>query len=121
MQNHKGKPPERPGYHDGRHIPKTLGYLVAERGSDQLKNGAWLKADGIPAGAGKSWQFGSYLASFETSPVVMSTVAACSDASPVVTRLKEIEPMGFELMMQADKADGAARLARATEMVGYVA
>jgi len=121
LQNDKGKPPERAGYHDGRHIPKTVGYLVAERGSDQLKNGAWLKADEIPAGEGKSWQFGSYLAPFETSPVVISTLAACYDASPVVTRLKEIEPTGFELMMEADKANGAARLAHATDRVGYVA
>jgi len=107
-------------YLDGQHLAETVGYLVVERGSHQLPNGAWLEADDIPVGTGDSWQFGSFIAPFATSPVVLSSVATYNDASAVVTRLRNISLTGFEMMMQGSEASRTV-YAHATEMVSYVA
>ena len=105
-------------YLDDQHVAETVGYLVVERGSHQLPNGAWLEADDIPVGSGDSWQVGSFIAPFATSPIVLSSVATYNDASAVVTRLRNISSTGFAMMMQGSEANG---IAHATEMVSYVA
>lgn len=105
-------------YLDDAHATETLGYLVVERGSHQLPNGAWLEADEIVVGTGRSWQSSRFLAPFSTSPVLLSSVATNHDTSPVATRLRRITPTDFEVMMQGEEAKG---IAHASEMVAYVA
>lgn len=106
------------GYLDGTHAAEQVGYLVVERGSHQLPNGTWLEADEIPVATGEFWEYGGFLAPFETSPVVLSSVATHDDPTAVTTRLRKVESTGFEVMLQS--AENQA-VAHASELVAYVA
>jgi PKD repeat protein len=109
-------------YSDGAYIsePETeiLGYLVVERGTYQLPNGAWLEADEFPIVKGKTWHPGRFFAPFSTIPVVLSSVATYNDSSTVTPRLRRINATGFELMLQGAENNATAH---GSEMIAYIA
>jgi PKD repeat protein len=105
-------------YLDGWHANEKVGYVVVERGSHQLPNGAWLEADEIPVGTGNSWQAGSFLAPFATTPIVLTSVATYNDPSAVTTRLRGIDSMSFSLMLKGEENN---TIAHGSEVVAYVA
>ena len=105
-------------YLDDRHMTEVVGYVVVERGMHQLPNGAWLEADRIDNVAGGAWHFGPFAAPFSTTPVVLSSMNTLNDASPAVTRLREIDAGGFEVTLQAEERNAAPH---ASESIGYIA
>lgn len=105
-------------YLDDQHTTEVVGYMVVERGTHQLPNGAWLEADRIDDVAGAAWHFGPFAAPFSTTPVVLSSINALDDASPAVTRLRDIDAGGFEVTLQAEESHAAIP---ATGSIGYIA
>ncbi|NBC47640.1 MAG: PKD domain-containing protein [Gammaproteobacteria bacterium] len=110
------------GYSNGLYTtepgPEVLGYLVVERGSHQLPNGAWLEADEFPIFQGEAWHPGRFLAPFATIPVVLTTVVTYNDTSAVTPRLRRVNTTDFELMLQGAESNGVPH---GREMVAYVA
>ncbi len=105
-------------YLDDWHATEVVGYMVVERGTYQLPNGAWLEADRIDDVAGTAWHFGPFAAPFSTTPVVLSSINTLDDASPAVTRLRDIDAGGFEVTLQAEESHAAIP---ATGSIGYIA
>ncbi|MGB5835392.1 MAG: hypothetical protein WBG92_25855 [Thiohalocapsa sp.] len=108
------------GYLDGWHTGEDVFYLVADAGQHRLGQLAvqadWVDTNRL-AQAGR-WEAIDFDTFFVTDPVVLSAVMTSNGSDPVTTRIRGLDPGGFQLAMdeQESKADG-----HVDEKVGWVA
>lgn len=105
-------------YQDNLHTEEPVGYLVAERGVHELRDGSRIEADllsfGDPQGSEAHW----FAANFRQAPVVVSAVVSRNDDQPVTTRMHSISAEGFEVLLQTEQSEQRSRV---PETVAYIA
>ena len=105
-------------YLDGSHTRETAGYLVVERGRHQLPDGAWVEAGLLDSGGSMDFLDVTLEAPFADAPVVLSGVASNAGPSAVVTRVADVDGLGFRVRLQEQEANAPQH---APETIAYVA
>lgn len=114
-------------YRDVIHTTETIPYMVVESGSHTLSGGTKLVADTVDTNSNYvngncgTPQTGhtdvSFVSSFPSTPVVLSSVMTKTDSTAVNSRTWNIDANGFDLAMQEEENLGN----HGTETVGYIA
>ncbi len=102
-------------YMNDVHYDETVGSLAMETGKHELD-------DGRSASAGRTtvdtdWQSVSFEQPFETTPIVLCQTETEQGWHPIVTRVSNVSPDGFDVRIQEEEAHGT----HYTEALGYIA
>ena len=90
---------------DEWHTREEAGFMVIESGVHTLADGTVIAA-GVNQNADSSWQDILFGHEFDSTPVVISQTTTLSEHAPVVTRQRDITPVGFRMMLQEEEANG---------------
>ncbi len=108
-------------YLDGQHgAPEDVFYLVSEAGQHSL-GGLAVEADWLTSnklGRAGRWEAIGFNSLFFSDPSVFASVMSYNDADPVITRIRNLDLTGFELVMyeEESRTDG-----HANETLGWIA
>jgi hypothetical protein len=103
---------------DGVHGLESVSYLVVEKGSYILENGARLEAGRFEADGSDKFVAATFGHRFSAAPVVISTVVTEHGPEAVAGRVKKVKEDQFKYKLQEQQANAADHVA---EMVAYVA
>ena len=92
-------------YLDGSHVRETAGYLVVERGRHQLPDGAWVEAGLLDTAGSTDFLAVDFEAPFAGLPVVLSGVMTHNGPSAVVTRVADVDGLGFRVRLQEQESN----------------
>ena len=108
-------------YLDGPHITEAVAYLVMERGTFVFEN-ATGKFIMVEAGTfttnQTTFRTVPFSQSFNTTPVVLTTVNTVNEADAVTGRLRNISRTGFQFRLQEQENNANSH---ATETIAYMA
>lgn len=109
-------------YLDDVHGKEEVSYLVVERGRWTLPSGGQLEAGKLEVTSSlplpQPFAHVAFRTSFSTTPVVVSAVGTFRGADPVDTRLRNLTPEGFEVIMQ-EQEDRGGHLAETIYWVAW--
>lgn len=105
-------------YLDGIHGEETISYIVVERGSHQLPDGAWIEAGSTEIGARPAFATVTLSAPFANAPVVLAAVTSINEVDAVTTRLRNIDQYAFQVGLQEQESNSKRH---APETVAYIA
>lgn len=102
-------------YQDGAHGTETLTWLAVEKGTHTLENGLTISAGDTDAtmsfaNVGLGTDFGA-------DPTVFSQVVTTNDATPVVTRMRNVDGDSFQIALETEEQGPG----RETEDIGWIA
>jgi hypothetical protein len=105
-------------YLDGSHTTETVSYLVMERGSFTLANGARVEAGRFSTDKVDTFGQVSFKQSFAKVPMVVTSIASFNGPDTVTGRVKSVDKRGFQYTMQEQESlsDG-----HAGESVAFIA
>ncbi len=109
---------------DGFHTTETVSYVVLERGTWQLANGALLEvgllntAEQVGRGVANSWATVSFSSPFSSAPVVLSQVQGEANPHWVKTRQRSTTSASFQVALEEEDISTAAH---GPELVGWIA
>jgi hypothetical protein len=105
-------------YLDGNHTIEMVGYLVIERGSHTLADGTQLEAGQFKTNKTGSFGQVSFNQTFQTVPVVITSIASFNESDAVTGRLRNINTQGFNFCMQEQELNSKNH---ASESINYIA
>ena len=105
-------------YLDGTHATETVSYLVMERGSFTLANGARLEAGRFNTDKVNSFGQVNFTQSFAKVPVVVTAIASFNGSDTVAGRVQNVNTRGFQYTMQEQESISDGHVA---ESVAYIA
>ncbi|QLE00117.1 T9SS type A sorting domain-containing protein [Galbibacter sp. BG1] len=88
-------------YLDGKHVEETLPLLVVEEGVHTLADGRTVEAGFIDIGTSSTTI--PFNASFEQTPIVLTSVVSNNDSRAAVTRMDKISNTQFSVRLQAQE------------------
>lgn len=103
-------------YLDGAHVEEAIGYVVLERGTHELADGAPLEVATVAADHG--WSDVTFEAAFAGDPAVVSRCQTFDGPDPVVTRQRNVDAGGVDVTLQEEEASGGHHV---EETVGVLA
>ena len=108
-------------YLDGNHFaPEQVFYLVAEAGT-QTVGGLTVQAGTLATSkllnAGQ-WEAVSFPGAYPSAPAVFTAVMSTAGADPVITRVQNVSPSGFDLTMQEEEGKNDGHI---DETLGWIA
>lgn len=101
-------------YQNGRHKKETVSYMVAEAGSHTLGN---LQLEVGTMTTNHTFSQALYATAFQNTPVVFTQTQSYNGSHPIITRVKNVNELGFEARVQEEEAQGP----HTEEVVGYLA
>lgn len=107
-------------YLDGWHTSEQVSWLAMERGHFTLPNGAEVEAGTISTNSCGTVSFAgvTFSETFNSTPVVISSVMTFNGSDAVATRNRNIATNGFEVTMQEQESNAQSHL---TEHISYIA
>jgi hypothetical protein len=105
-------------YLDGRHAREQANYIVVEKGTHVLENGARVEAGDMQVSMTRGFESVPFRTRFPTSPVLLSSVTTYNDGKAVVTRQSSVSDTGFDLRLQEQEANAEDHT---EETVHYIA
>ncbi len=105
-------------YLDGIHAEETVSYIVMERGTYILENGAKVEAGTFDTDVTSSFGWVDFSQTFNQAPVVITAVSSYYEADAVTTRMRNISIDGFEFRMQEQELNSQSHT---TETISYIA
>lgn len=103
-------------YQNGGHAPESFSYIVMEKGTYTLDNGAKVEA-GSFAGTRKFSKV-NLQQSYDRTPVILSQILTENKVAAATGRIRKIGPISFDYVLQTQEV---SRAAHADETVGYIA
>ena len=103
-------------YLDGTHAEEQVGYIVMEKGSYTLGDGARVEAGQFESNVLSA----SFARPFAVAPVVISSVVTDNDDTPVVVRMSNIGITGFDYQLQEEARNDWVRN-HPVETVSFIA
>ena len=105
-------------YLDGSHAFETVGYIVMERGSYTLGDGAKVKAGSFDTDKTDSFGWVDFSETFNQVPVIATSVISFNEEDVVCCRLGNIDTTGFDFCMQEQERNSQNH---ASETIFYIA
>ena len=105
-------------YLDGAHTTEKVSYLIMERGTYILEDGAKVEAGTFDTDTTSSFGWVDFSETFNQAPVVITAVSSYHEADTVTTRVRNISINGFEFRMQEQESN---RQSHTTETISYIA
>ena len=103
-------------YQNGIHATETFSYIVMERGTFVLNNGAKVEA-GSFTGSSSPEKVNLQLP-YNFTPVILSQVITENDAAAVTGRIANVNQTSFEYMLQEQEKNSTSH---PSETIGYIA
>ena len=103
-------------YQDGNHAAETFSYIVMEKGTFALNNGAKVEAGSFNGSS--SFQKINLQQPYNFTPVILSQVITENATAAVTGRISNVNQTSFEYMLQEQEKNSAAH---PTETIGYIA
>jgi PKD repeat protein len=100
------------------HAFETVGYIVMERGSYTLGNGAKVKAGSFNTDKTGSFGWVDFSEIFNQAPVIATSVISFNEQDAVCCRLRNIDTTGFDFCMQEQELNFQSH---ASETIFYIA
>jgi hypothetical protein len=105
-------------YTNGIHMEETVSYVVMEAGSYVLADGTYLEAGRFYTNNTDSFGAVGFGQTFQTIPVVVTTISSNNGSDAVTGRLRDISRQGFQFCMQEQEANPQVH---ASERIFYIA
>ena len=105
-------------YLDGTHTTENVSYLIMERGTYILEDGAKVEAGTFDTDTTSSFGWVDFSQTFNQAPVVITAVSSYHGADTVTTRVRNISINGFEFRMQEQESNSQSHV---TETISYIA
>ena len=105
-------------YLDGFHVLESISYLVMEYGRYTLEDGIQVEAGRFDTNHTSSFKTVTFNQTFQTTPVVLTSVSSFNGGDAVVTRIHDISNTNFQFQMQEQEANAQTHI---TETVSYIA
>ncbi len=105
-------------YLDGFHDLEVVSYLAMESGRHELADGSQVEAGRLHTGATNAFVPAAFESPFEVTPVVLAAVTSVNEGEAVTTRVRNIDPDGFEVSLQEQEANAQDH---AAETIDYIA
>ena len=103
-------------YQNGIHAAETFSYIVMERGTFVLNNGAKVEAGSFTGSS--SLEKVNLQLPYNFTPVILSQVITENDAAAVTGRIANVNQTSFEYMLQEQEKNSTSH---PTETIGYIA
>ena len=91
-------------YLDDYHEPESVSYMVLERGTHQLANGASFEAGRTDLKATSSFVSIPFGQAFGEPPVVLTTVTTSNEVDTIITQVQNVNENGFEVRLREQEA-----------------
>jgi hypothetical protein len=105
-------------YLDGWHVAENVGYIVIERGTYQLENGARLEAGNFGADRVDKYGTVTFGQTFEKLPVVIASITSFNGSKALIGRIKNIHKKNFQYTIQQQELGEKGHI---EEAVSYIA
>ena len=105
-------------YLDGTHTTENVSYIIMERGTYILEDGAKVEAGTFDTDMTSSFGWVDFSETFNQAPVVITAVSSYYGADAVTTRMQNISIDGFEFRMQEQELNSQSHT---TETISYIA
>lgn len=103
-------------YLDGGHATETIHYMVIEQGHFTLDDGTQVEAGSFIADTAKVQP--SYSQSFQSTPVLLTSIATFNEQDTVTGRVQNTSANGFDYRLQEQQAN---RISHSKETIFYLA
>jgi hypothetical protein len=105
-------------YLDNIHAEETVGYIVLEAGHHILSDGTAVEAGWFETNQVNSFGSVSFENTFQTTPIVVTTISSFNESDVVAGRIRDINSNGFKYCMQEQEANSQSH---AKEIINFVA
>ncbi len=105
-------------YLDDVHALTNVSFLALDRGSYALEDGTMLEAGSFETDRVGSFGAMTYSQTFQTAPVVVTTISSVNEPDAVTGRLRNIGNQGFEFCMQEQELNPKEHV---KESINYIA
>ena len=105
-------------YLDGVHKNEEVSFLVMDRGSYALEDGTLIEAGTFETSMVGSFGPVTFSQTFQTTPVIMASIASFNEEDTVTGRIRNITADGFEFCMQEQELNPKTHL---TETINFIA
>lgn len=103
-------------YLDGNHANETFSYIVMEKGTFTLNNGARVEAGSFSGSS--SFAKINLQQAYNFTPVILSQVITENDRAAVTGRIANVNQSSFSYMLQEQEKNSTSH---STETIGYIA
>ncbi len=103
-------------YQDRNHVVETFSYIVMEKGTFVLNNGAKVEAGSLSGT--NSFEKVNLQQPYNSTPVILSQVITENDTSAVTGRIVNVNQTSFEYMLQEQEKNSTSH---SNETIGYIA